>query len=60
MQSHQVSISGGKEGTDYYISGGYLRQLGTILGNDYTRYTMRTNINSQVKEWLKVGTTIWR
>lgn len=58
MQSHQVSISGGKEGTDYYISGGYLRQLGTILGNDFTRYTIRTNINSQVKDWLKVGTTI--
>jgi hypothetical protein len=37
MQSHQLSVSGGKDGTDYYISGGYLKQLGTIL-NDFNRY----------------------
>lgn len=58
MQSHQLSISGGKDGTDYYISGGYLSQDGTIIGTDYKRYTFHTNLNSQVKEWFKVGTAI--
>ncbi|WP_442588407.1 SusC/RagA family TonB-linked outer membrane protein [Pedobacter sp. AW31-3R] len=55
MQNHQLGISGGKEGTDYYISGGYLKQDGTILGSDYRRYTFRSNVNSQVKPWMKVG-----
>lgn len=55
MQNHQLGISGGKDGVDYYISGGYLKQDGTILGSDYKRYTFRSNINSQVKPWLKVG-----
>ena len=55
MQNHQLGISGGKDGLDYYISGGYLKQDGTILGSDYNRYTFRSNINSQVKPWLKVG-----
>ncbi|MCX2483554.1 SusC/RagA family TonB-linked outer membrane protein [Pedobacter sp. MR2016-24] len=58
MQNHQLGISGGKDGTDYYMSGGYLKQDGTILGSDYRRYTFRSNVNSQVKPWLKVGMSI--
>ncbi|MBC6109954.1 SusC/RagA family TonB-linked outer membrane protein [Pedobacter fastidiosus] len=58
MQNHQLGISGGKDGLDYYISGGYLKQDGTILGSNYKRYTFRSNINSQVKPWLKVGMSL--
>ena len=57
-QNHQISISGGKLGTDFYISGGYLKQDGTIIGNNFQRYSFRSNINSQVKDWLKFGTTL--
>ncbi len=59
MQNHQLGISGGKDGLDYYLSGGYLKQDGTILGSNYKRYTFRSNINSQVKPWLKVGLSLF-
>lgn len=58
MQSHQLSISGGKEGTDYYISGGYLKQDGTVIGNDFDRFSLRSNVNGKVKEWFKVGANV--
>jgi TonB-linked SusC/RagA family outer membrane protein len=58
QQSHQVSFSGANNGSDYYISGGYLKQDGTIINNNFERYTFRTNVNSQVKPWFKVGTSI--
>jgi len=58
QQSHQVSVSGANNATDYYISGGYLTQGGTIIGNDFNRYSFRANINSKVKSWLKVGSQI--
>jgi TonB-linked SusC/RagA family outer membrane protein len=58
MQSHQIAFSGGKDNLDYYLSASYLKQDGTVLGNDFDRYTLRANINSQVKDWLKVGTTL--
>jgi TonB-linked SusC/RagA family outer membrane protein len=58
MQSHQIAFSGGKEGVDYYLSAGYLDQDGTVLGNDFNRYTLRANVNSQIKSWFKVGTTL--
>lgn len=58
QQNHQLSFSGGKDGVDYYVSGGYLKQDGTIIGSDFKRYSFRTNVNGQVKEWLKIGSSI--
>ena len=57
-KSHQLSFSGSKEGIDYYISGNYLDQEGTIIGSGYKRYGLRTNMNGKVKDWLKVGTNL--
>ena len=57
-QSHTLSISGAREGTDYYVSGGYFDQTGTVLASNFNRYTFHTTVNSQVKPWFKVGTSI--
>ena len=59
QQSHQVSVAGGKNGVDYFVSGGYLKQQGTILGSDYKRYSFRSNVNAQVKDWFKLGGNIY-
>jgi TonB-linked SusC/RagA family outer membrane protein len=56
--NHTLSISGANNKTDYYISGSYFDQDGTIIGSDFKRYTFHTNINSQVKDWFKVGSSI--
>lgn len=53
-----LNISGQTKGYDYSISGGYLNQEGIVKGSDYTRYTAKINLNRQVKDWLKVGTSI--
>ena len=58
MQNHQVSISGGKDGVNYYLSGGYLKQDGTVIGSGFQRFTFRSNVDAQVKEWFKVGLTL--
>ncbi|MFM9988509.1 SusC/RagA family TonB-linked outer membrane protein [Flavobacterium sp.] len=57
-KSHQISFSGAKDGTNYYLSGGFLDQEGTLIGSGYKRYTMKLNLDSKVKDWLKVGTNI--
>lgn len=57
-QSHTLSISGGRDGSDYYISGGYFNQQGTVLGSSFDRYTFHTTVNSQVKDWFRAGTSI--
>lgn len=58
QQNHQVAVSGGKDGLNYYISGGYLGQDGTVIGSDFRRYSLRTNVDAQVKEWFKLGITL--
>jgi len=55
-QSHNISVSGAADKADYYVSAGYFKQDGTILGYNFDRYTVRGVINSQAKEWLKIGT----
>ncbi len=55
IQSHNVSISGGSDKTNYFVSGGYTNEKGLIRNDDYARYTVRTNIDTDVTKWLTVG-----
>ncbi len=56
QQNHNVSISGGNDKTNYYISADYMDQKGIIQGYNYKRYSIRTNIDAQVTDYLKLGT----
>ncbi len=55
IQSHELSISGGSEKTQYLLSASYYNQDGIIKNTNYDRLSFRSNINSEVKKWLKVG-----
>ncbi|OYU82083.1 MAG: SusC/RagA family protein [Flavobacterium sp. BFFFF1] len=56
--SHQLSFSGAKDGTNYYLSGGFLDQEGIVLGSGLKRYTMRLNLDTKVKDWVRIGANI--
>lgn len=58
MQSHQISITGGSDKTQYAIMGGYFTQNGIIIGSGFDRFTTRLNLDSQVKSWFKAGTSL--
>lgn len=55
LQNHQLSFSGGKDKTSYYLSLNYFDQTGILLGSDFKRYTTRFNLDHQLKNWLKIG-----
>ena len=55
IQSHQLSFSGGQGKTTYYFSGGYFDQQGTLIETKFRRYTLRMNVDHQVKSWFKAG-----
>jgi TonB-linked SusC/RagA family outer membrane protein len=57
-QSHNLSVSGANDKSDYYLSAGYFKQDGTILGYNFDRYTIRSVVNSQATNWLKLGAVI--
>lgn len=59
ITDHNVSIGGGAERVKYYVSADYLNQKGVLKGYDYKRYSLRTNIDMDVTDYLKVGTNTY-
>lgn len=57
-QSYQFSVSGGDQNSTYFISGGYLSDEGIVKPARFDRYTLRVNLDNQVRSWLKIGTSI--
>ena len=55
QHQHQVSAQGGSEKVQYYVSGSYMNQEGTIIGSNFDRLSFRTNLDAQLKEWFKLG-----
>jgi TonB-linked SusC/RagA family outer membrane protein len=52
---HNLSLSGGTDKTKYFMSMGYNSQEGVAISNEMKRYTFRTNIEHQLKDWLTIG-----
>jgi TonB-linked SusC/RagA family outer membrane protein len=57
-QNHNLSVSGGKDQTTYFFSGGITNQDGIVESSNFKRYNLRMNIDSRVKEFLKMGITV--
>lgn len=50
-----ATVSGGGGKTTYYTSAGYFKQEGLAWRSKYERYTLRSNVNSVVNDWLQFG-----
>ncbi len=55
MTNHSLTLTGGTEKTTYAISAGYLNQNGIGLNTGFRRQTLRGNIDTELKKWLKGG-----
>jgi TonB-linked SusC/RagA family outer membrane protein len=57
IQNYNLSASGGSDKSTYSMSLGYLDQAGIALGSAFNRLNLSGSLDSQVKDYLKVGTT---
>ncbi|MBD2704019.1 TonB-dependent receptor [Spirosoma sp. BT702] len=55
VQNYQLSTSGTAKDVSYYVSGGYFTNKGIIIGSDFNKFTLRTNIDAHLTEKLKIG-----
>ncbi len=55
QHQHQISAQGGSDKVQYYVSGSYMDQQGTIIGSNFNRFSVRTNLDAQLKKWFKLG-----
>lgn len=55
---NDVIVEGGGHKVAYMIGASQFHQRGTAVGNEYDRYTIRTNVQGRPKDWLKVAGNI--
>jgi TonB-linked SusC/RagA family outer membrane protein len=54
IQNTTANVSGGTDVANYFLSGGYTRQTGTVLRTGFDRYSLRANTQG-VKGRLRLG-----
>jgi TonB-dependent starch-binding outer membrane protein SusC len=57
-QNHNVSVSGGSEKINYFLSAGYLSEEGILLTNKFNRFTLRSNNEYKFSDKLKLATLV--
>ncbi len=57
-QNHSISISGGDEKSQFFISGNYLSQEGVVLNSGFTRFAGRINYDRELLPRLKIGISL--
>ncbi len=53
--NHSLGVQGGDAKTQFYISAGYFQDKGISEGLDFTRYSLRANVDHQINKAVKVG-----
>ncbi len=54
-QNYQLQVSDGNDRLRYFVSGGYLDEKGVLSSAFFRRFNLRSNVESQVREWLRFG-----
>ena len=55
VSNYQLTLSGGSKQVTYNVSGNYYNQDGIIQKSGFDRYSLRMNLEANVKDWLKIG-----
>ncbi|MCF7567188.1 TonB-dependent receptor [Sabulilitoribacter arenilitoris] len=58
VQNYQLSVSGGTDKFQYFVSGGFLDEEGIIIESGFKRYSLRANLDAQLTDKLKFGVSI--
>lgn len=57
-QNYQASVSGKTEGTNYFISAGYISQEGAVRSAELERNNFKINIDQEINKNIKIGSRI--
>ncbi|WP_241664733.1 SusC/RagA family TonB-linked outer membrane protein [Seonamhaeicola maritimus] len=55
LQDYSLSVSGGSEKTTYSFNASFFDEEGVFKHNSFNRYAFRSNVESEITNWLTVG-----
>lgn len=59
MQSHSLSMNGGTEKTQYFLSANWVDQNGIAETSGFERQSVRANVSSSVTDWFNIGINLF-
>ena len=58
IQEYNLSVTGGSGNSTYAFSGGYMNQEGVVIHTGFERYSLRSNVESKITDWLTIGESL--
>jgi TonB-linked SusC/RagA family outer membrane protein len=58
FQDYQVSVSGGADRVNYYVSGDYMKQQGIVYGDQFKKFSFLSKVEAKITDWMKYGITL--
>jgi len=58
MSSYQLSVAGGSDNVQYYVSGNYFDQSGIIHRSGLDRYSLRANLDARLSKRVRAGLSL--
>ena len=58
VSNHNLTINGGNKFVNYYLSGNYFNQEGTVSNSSMERYALRSNVVLQLNSFTKLTSTV--
>lgn len=58
VSNHNLTVNGGSKTVNYYISGNYFNQEGSVANSSMERYALRSNVSVQLNSFIKLTSTI--
>src|SRR5665648_107755 len=58
IQEYNLSVTGGTDKGGYAFSGGYMNQKGIVSNTGFERYSIRSNADTKITNWLEVGESL--
>lgn len=58
IQNYDLSVSGGSDKSNYFLSAGFLDQKGMVIGTGYNKYTLSFNSDHKIGERITFGNSL--
>jgi TonB-dependent starch-binding outer membrane protein SusC len=59
IQNYQLSVSGGNELANFYVSGTYFDQEGVVINSHYNRFSLTSNLDIKASERFNIGVNLF-
>jgi TonB-linked SusC/RagA family outer membrane protein len=58
LQNYELSVAGGNDNSNYYISAGYKENKLMVKSFDFNKYTLLMNSDHKINNWIKFGNSL--